>query len=158
MTALTALTARLTDPVAPTHTDSDIARESARLLSPSLAAANGTVRLRIEGTNSPNEAVFVPTVAFKLLLTVLKEMGNGNTVRVIPGHPDMTTGEIADLLNCSRPHVIKLLDEGQIPSHRVGTHRRARLQDVLDYREAHYRERKAILDEMSAIDQELGLV
>jgi excisionase family DNA binding protein len=151
-------TIRSIDPVAPTSADTEFARESARLLIPSLATANGTVRLRVEEPNAPNEVVVVPTVAFELLLKILKEMADGNTVRVISGHPDLTTGDIAELLNCSRPHVIKLLDDGLIPSHRVGTHRRAHLQDVMDYREEHYRARKAIVDEMSAIDQELGLV
>ena len=51
-----------------------------------------------------------------------------------------------------------MLDEGKIPSHLVGTHRRARLADVLAYRDEQYSARKAILDQMSAIDQELGLV
>lgn len=152
------LTADPTDPVAPSAADTEFARVSARLLAPSLATANGTVRLRVDEPNAPNESVVVPTVAFELLLKILNEMADGNTVRVVAGHPELTTGDISELLNVSRPYVIKLLDEGQIPSHRVGTHRRARLKDVLDYRDEHYKARKAILDHMSAIDQELGLV
>jgi excisionase family DNA binding protein len=146
-----------TDPVAPSVEDSAFARESARLLARSMDTNDATVRLRIEGPNAPNEPAIVPAVAFQLLVRILDEMGAGNTVRVIPGHIDLTTGDIAELLNCSRPHVIKLLDEGLIASHRVGTHRRARLKDVLEYRDEHYQARKAILDHMAAIDQELGL-
>ncbi len=155
---MTTITADPTDPIAPSPADTTFARESARLLAPSLATANGTVRLRVEEPNAPNEPVVIPTVAFELLLKILNEMADGNTVRVIPGHTELTTGDIAELLKVSRPYVIKLLDEGQIPSHRVGTHRRARLKDVLDYREEHYKARKAILDRMAAMDQELGLI
>ena len=151
-------TADPTDPVAldPSHTQ--FARESAGLLARSLAAANGTVRLRVEAPNATNETLTVPTVAAELFLKILDEMAKGNTVRVIPGRTDLTTGDIAELLNCSRPHVIKLLDSGQIPFHMVGTHRRAQLQDVLDYRDEHYKARTAILDHKSQFDQELGLI
>jgi excisionase family DNA binding protein len=79
------------------------------------------------------------------------------TVRVSPYHPELTSGEAAELLNVSRPYVVRLLDEGQIPFYRVGTHRRVLLKDVMAYREQHYRARSTVLDQMAAIDQELGL-
>ncbi len=71
---------------------------------------------------------------------------------------ELTTTEAAELLNVSAPYAIKMLDEGKIPSRRVGTHRRARLIDVLAYRDEQYQTRKVILDRMAAMDQELGLV
>ena len=146
------------DPGAPTPADAVFARDSARLLERSLGAVNGAVRLRLDEPNAPNEAVIVPAAAVRLLLKILNEMASGHTVHVIPDRAEIGTGETAELLNCSRPHAIKLLDDGQIPSHRVGTHRRALLKDVMEYRDEHYKARKAILDRMSAIDQELGLV
>jgi excisionase family DNA binding protein len=85
-------------------------------------------------------------------------MARGNAVRVIPQHAELTTGEAAELLNVSRPYVVRLLDEGRIPSHKVGTHRRVLLKDAMAYREEHYRPRSAVLDRMAAIDQELGLI
>jgi excisionase family DNA binding protein len=80
-----------------------------------------------------------------------------HAARVIPGHTELTTSDISELLNVSRAFAIRLLDEGQIPSQRVGTRRRARREDVLDYRDQHYKVRKAILDQISEIDQEFGL-
>jgi excisionase family DNA binding protein len=152
------MTTAVADPIVPTATDTAFAGEAARLLAPSLAAANGTVRLRVEGPNAPNESVVVPTAAFALLVQVLKEMAKGNAVGVIDHRVEVTTGEMARLLNVSAPYAIKMLDEGKIPSRRVGTHRRARLVDVLAYRAEQYQSRKAILDHMATIDQELGLV
>jgi excisionase family DNA binding protein len=146
------------DPVAPSPADTEFARTSARLLAPSLATATGTVRLRVEEPNGPTEAVAVPAAAFRMLLSILDEMAKGKAVRVIEDNPEVTTGEMAKLLNVSAPYAIKMLDEGKIPSRFVGTHRRARLVDVLAYRDEQYAARKAILDHMSAIDQELGLV
>jgi len=154
---MTALTFDPTEPVAPSAADTLVARESARHLVDALAKANGTVRLRLEEPDGTTEPITVPAAAFRLLLTILAEMAKGNAVRVIPHHAELTTGEAAELLNVSRPFVVRLLDEGQIPSHRVGTHRRVLFKDVMAYRDEHYRARSKVLDEMAAIDQELGL-
>ena len=145
------------EPIAPTHADTLVARESARRLVPALAKANGTMQLRVEGPNGTNEPIAVPTAAFRLFLTILAEMASGNAVRLIPHHAELTTTEAAELLNVSRPFVVKLLDEGQIPSRLVGKHRRVMFKDVMAYRGEHFRARSAVLDRMAAIDQELGL-
>lgn len=152
------MTTLIADPIAPSANDTALASEAARLLAPPLAGANGSVRLHVEGPNAQNEPVVIPTAAFALLLRILNEMAKGNAVGVIGHRAEVTTGEMARLLNVSTPFVIKMLDEGKIPSRRVGTHRRARLVDVLAYRAEQYQARKAILDDMAAIDQELGLV
>ncbi len=145
------------EPVAPTAADTLVARESARRLAPELAKANGTVQLRVGAPDGSAEPVTIPTAAFRLLVTILAEMASGHAVRLIPHHAELTTGEAAELLNVSRPYVVRLLDEGRIPSHRVGTHRRVLFRDVIAYREEHRRARAAALDRMSALDQELGL-
>jgi excisionase family DNA binding protein len=146
-----------TESAVPSAADTLVARESARRLVEALAKANGTVRLRVEEPGGTGQPITVPSAAFRLLLTILSEMANGNAVRVVPHHAELTTGEAAELLNVSRPYVVRLLDEGQIPFFRVGTHRRVLFKDVTAYRDAHYRARSAVLDEMAAIDQELGL-
>ena len=154
---MTALAFDPTEPVAPSAADAVAARESAPRLAGALATANGTVRLRLEEPEGANEPITVPATAFRLLVAILTEMARGNAVRVIPLHAELTTGEAAELLNVSRPYVVRLLDEGQIPSHKVGTHRRVLFKDVMAYREEHFRARSAVLDRMAAIDQELGL-
>lgn len=152
------LTADPSDPITPSAADTAFARESARLLAPSLAAANGTVRLRVDEPNAPDQSVVVPTAAFRLLLSILDGMAKGEAVGVFHHQPEVTTGEMAKLLNVSTPYAIKMLDEGKIPARLVGKHRRARLVDVLAYRNDQYSARKAILDHMAAVDQELGLI
>jgi excisionase family DNA binding protein len=145
------------EPVAPTEADATLARESARRLALQLAKANGTMQLRVVEPDGGSETVTIPTVAFRLLVTILAEMASGNAVRLIPHHAELTTQEAAELLNVSRPYLVRLLDDGRIPFRRVGTHRRVLFKDVMTYKGEHHRARKAALDELSRLDQELGL-
>ena len=152
------LATKPTDPIAPSAAETAFARESARLLAQSLDVANGTMRLRVEEPDAQGQSVVVPTTAVRLLLSILNEMGKGRAVSVVPHDAEVTTGEMARLLNVSAPYAIKMLDQGRIPSRLVGTHRRARLVDVLAYRNEQYDARKAVLARMAAMDQELGLI
>jgi excisionase family DNA binding protein len=147
----------LGEPVTPTAADTLLARESAHRLAAALAGANGAVELRVGQPDGANEPVLIPTSAFRLLVGILAEMARGQAVRLVAHQPELTTQEAADLLNVSRPYLVRLLDDGRIPSHRVGTHRRVLFKDVITYRVEHRRARGAALDRLSALDQELGL-
>ena len=76
---------------------------------------------------------------------------------MFPRLAEVTTMEAADILNVSRPFVIKLLEEGELPYRLVGRHRRIQLKDLLDYKKNIDRKREAVLDQMVAEAQELGL-
>ncbi len=79
--------------------------------------------------------VELPASAFAALRAVVHDMAQGLTVTLIPHDKELTTKEAADILNVSRPFLVKVLDRGDIPYHRVGTHRRLNVEDVLAYRE-----------------------
>jgi excisionase family DNA binding protein len=146
-----------TEPVAPSATDARLARESAGRLAPQLAKANGAIELRVTDPDGASETVSIPSAAFRLLVTILAEMASGNAVRLIPHHAELTTQEAAELLNVSRPWLVRLLDGGHIPFHRVGTHRRVLFKDVMAYKAEHRRARGAALDALSRLDQETAL-
>jgi excisionase family DNA binding protein len=154
---MTSLVFDPTEPVAPTEADTQLARQSARQLATQLAKANGSMQLRVVEPDGQSETVSIPTAAFRLLVTILSEMASGNAVRLIPHQAALTTQEAAELLNVSRPYLVRLLDDGHIPFHRVGTHRRVLFKDVMTYKAEHRQSRKAVLDRLSALDQELGL-
>jgi excisionase family DNA binding protein len=78
-------------------------------------------------------------------------------VALTPLHAELTTRQAADLLQVSRTHLVQLLDEGEIPYRKVGAHRRVRARDILDYRRETESRRRKALDELTAVDQDLGL-
>ncbi|MBO9499251.1 MAG: excisionase family DNA-binding protein [Novosphingobium sp.] len=94
---------------------------------------------------------------FRTIIKMLVEMGNGNAVAVVPVSAELTTQQAADLLNVSRPHLIKLLEQKRLPYRMVGTHRKLPARDVLSYRDKIVAARRAALAEMIELDRELGL-
>ncbi len=60
-------------------------------------------------------------------------------------------------MNVSRPHVVKLLEQGEIPHHKVGTHRRVFLKDLIDYISVNHEAREKALDELAQLSQSLGM-
>lgn len=88
---------------------------------------------------------------------ILAELADGNAVHVVPVHAELTTQEAADLLNVSRPHFIKLLEDGALAFHRTGKHRRVRFADLMQYKEARERAREQAMAELAQLSQELGM-
>jgi excisionase family DNA binding protein len=96
----------------------------------------------------------LPAGAVALLMDILEAMAAGRGVTIIPENAELTTVQAANLLNVSRPFLIKLLDEKAIPHRLVGRHRRVLMDDVMAYKSAIDREREAVLDQLTAEAQE----
>ena len=100
------------------------------------------------------QPIQLPAAAVALLMDILEAMAAGRGITIIPENAELTTVEAADVLNVSRPFLIKLLDEGAIPHRKVGTHRRVRMEDVMNYKTKIDAEREAVLDQLVADAQE----
>ncbi len=114
-----------------------------------------TVGIRPEGLES--ETVEVPRRAFELFVEILSQMADGNAVTIVPVHAELTTQQAADLLNVSRPFLVRLLEGRKIPFRKVGTRRRIRFSDLLTYKRIEEARQKSALDELTAEAQRLGL-
>ena len=69
----------------------------------------------------------------------------------------MTTQAAAELLGCSRPHIVKLVDTGEIPHTMVGRHRRLMFEDVMNYKKEMKKSQKNLIIEMMKDDEKYGL-
>lgn len=103
------------------------------------------------------ETIDLPPALFELLAAVAEELGQGHGVSVLSLHRQLTTTEAAQLLNVSRPHVITLLERGDLPYEKVGTHRRVRLADVLAYRQRQDQRRQDALANIVRQGEDLDL-
>ena len=139
----------------PSKEDVNLARGAKKVLAPRLSSTSPFDLRAINPLKEPS--IKIPAQAAHLLVQILDEMSRGNAVKLIPVHAELTTQEAADLLNVSRPTLIRLLDEGKIKFHRVGTHRRVPFQSALAYKRHIDSGRKAALAELAAYDQELDI-
>lgn len=109
-----------------------------------------TVSLSVGGSGAPVE---VPAGIVDLLVRVLTQAAAGDAVAVSTVKAELTTQQAADLLNVSRPYLVKLLDQRRIPFRRVGNRRRLLLSDVVAFKHFDEAERRAIAAELTAEGQ-----
>jgi excisionase family DNA binding protein len=141
--------------ITPTEADSEVAKASSERLAAHLGDSE---RVQLQMTSGGKvEELVLPSSALRLLVSVLAELGQGNAVTLTPIRAELTTQQAADLLNVSRPHLVKLLDEGTMPSRRVGSHRRVQLVDLLAYKRDVEAKRHEALDELAALSQDLDM-
>lgn len=95
--------------------------------------------------------VEIPASAFEALKCVVEGMAQGLTMTLVPHDAVLTTQQAADLLHLSRPYLVKLLERQEIPFHRVGSHRRVKIDDVLKYRQRRISERRRQLAELTEL-------
>jgi excisionase family DNA binding protein len=112
------------------------------------------VEIEIEETR---EKIILPKKALNLLGEILKAMSQGKPISIVPLATEVTTQSAAEILGCSRPYLVKLLEEGKIEYTKVGKHRRIKYEDVIVYKQKMKEEQKKRLIEMMHADEDLGL-
>ena len=133
----------------PSHEDAILARASSSHLARYIKK-NQSLKVRLPG----EEAIELPPGAVELLMNILKVMASGRAMTLIPANAELTTVQAAEMLNVSRPFLIKLLEQREIPHRKVGKHRRIKIEDVMQYRKRIDTERDAVLDQLVADAQE----
>lgn len=110
--------------------------------------------IEIEETN---DKIVIPLRALKLLGDILKAMGQGKPISIVPVATEVTTQKAAEILGCSRPHLVKLLEEGKIPFTKVGKHRRIKFEDVIKYKKQMREEQRQHIIDIMNFDEEIEL-
>jgi excisionase family DNA binding protein len=143
-------------PNLPTPAEVDLAKAGSRELSMVLTTREEVQEITIK-SDEGEQVVHLPSSAVQMLMEILVNISQGNAVQVVPVHAELTTQQAADFLLVSRPYLVKLLDEQKIEHRKVGSHRRIRYEDLLKFKKQEERARKANLDELSELAQELDM-
>ncbi|WP_293332289.1 helix-turn-helix domain-containing protein [Microcoleus sp. CAWBG58] len=117
-----------------------LSRESAQ---PKLVTSNG-------------EEIILPESVCNILRQAVQAMASDRAVSIVRHNRELTTQQAADILNVSRPFLVKLLDEEAIPDIKVGSHRRIRFKDLIIYQEQRKVMRRQGLKELTQFLQEEG--
>lgn len=103
------------------------------------------------------QTMILPEPLYRVLVEAARQLGEGNGVAILSYSHELTTQQAADLLNVSRPHLVSLLEAGVVSFHKVGTHRRVYLKDLLEYKHRRDAERRSALQAMVDEAQETGI-
>ncbi len=139
----------------PTTQEQLAAKESYESLVSSIGLLqNNLAEIEISETG---KRIRIPVSVLKLLVQILKEISQGNPVTVVPEATEITTQAASEVLGCSRPHVVRLLEEGKIPYTKVGKHRRIRYDDLMSFKKKMKVSQKKKLQDLMKLDEESGL-
>ena len=147
----------LIHPVLPDRRESELAQQGQRAMAAYLSTRLETQRITLMDSEARSHTIELPTSALTLLMDILGELALGNAVQLVPVQAELTTQEAANILKVSRPHMVKLLEEGHLPFHKTGRHRRILFADLMEYKQ---KREHASLDAMQALAdqaQDLGI-
>lgn len=139
----------------PSKSEQRIASESYETLSAVLKHLN-TEDTEIE-IYETNEKIKLPLSALRLLTEILKSMSEGKPISIVPVATEVTTQKAAEILGCSRPHLVKLLEDGVIAYNKIGKHRRVKFEDIMHYQKKMKELQKQHIIDIMHADEETGL-
>lgn len=151
------ITNHLPKTILPLEKEVEAAVQGQRELASLLSTKFETQRIDIFDKEDKPHTLALPTSALRLLVDILGELAIGNAVKVVPVHAELTSQEAADLLNVSRPHLVKMLEEGAIPFTKTGRHRRIRFSDLMAFKQRRDEESQEAMEALANQAQELGM-
>ena len=143
--------------VKPGTIDAEMAGRAVRRIKDYLMRYPNQSTVEVAGEHGTEDPLILPREAVSLLAFILAQAAEGRGVTVIPSHAELTTQQAADMLNVSRPYLIKLLEAGEIPYRLVGKHRRITYEDLQEYKRRDDARRRAAADQLAELGQELGI-
>ncbi|MGJ6968858.1 excisionase family DNA-binding protein [Streptosporangium sp. G11] len=143
--------------VQPGIIDAEMAGRAVRRIKDYLMRYPERSTVQVAGEHGGEDPLILPREAVSLLAFILAQAAEGRGVTVIPSQAELTTQQAADMLNVSRPYLIKLLEAGEIPFRLIGKHRRITYEALQEYRRRDDAKRRTAADQLAALGQELGI-
>jgi excisionase family DNA binding protein len=130
-------------------------RQAASRLS-ALLVGRGSGPVRFTLSNEAGESVDLSSPLLDVLQAAAGMVASGAGVALLAREEELTSQQAADVLNVSRQYMVRLLERGDLPSTKVGAHRRVRAGDLATYRERRDEGRRAALAAMADQAQASG--
>src|SRR5882724_3195630 len=134
------------EPIAIQHAEEEQVRKLRRLIQ------RGSAKL----VGPDGDEIELPSTIHNVLLLILKNLQAGKAISIVPEHQQLTTQRAANILGVSRPFLVGILEQGAIPFHMVGSHRRIYLRDLLDYKRRRDAARHDSINRMAKAELEAG--
>ena len=138
----------------PTEQVSASARELSERISAQLEVGN-VVEFKAATDDGKEEVITIEPDLAKFLVVVMNHLKEGQGVTYVPISKRLTTQQAADILNVSRPFLIKLLEAGELPHEKIGRHRRVLARDLFAYKRRRDGQRSDAMAELLGNDGEL---
>ncbi len=132
--------------------------EQLRTIIASQLKSDEGARISLAQPTGGTETITLSPALAASFMEVLRLVSTGRGFRMIPVDAELTTQEAADCLNVSRPYLIKLLENGEIPHIKTGRHRKVRASELFAYKQKRDDARSAALDDLAALDAESDLI
>jgi len=135
----------------PSEGERRVANQLRQILA-SYVAKDGSRNLKIIDESGESVDIALMPALSHLLIDLLRHVGKGDAVTLVPVGQMLTTQQAADILNVSRPYLVGLLDRGLIKHDKVGRHRRVRANDLFEYKQRRDEERAKALSDLAELD------
>ncbi len=115
---------------------------------------DGEQKLRVQLDQKQSAEIVLTPGLSNLLMELLRHIGRGDAVTLVPVSQMLTTQQAADILNVSRPFLISLLEKDEIEYTLVGRHRRIQAEHLFDYKRKRDERRSDALSALAELDGE----
>jgi excisionase family DNA binding protein len=124
-----------------------------------LLESQDSSRMQVIVSNDGDDKVVmeVSCHALELFRELLEKIEEGTGVEIVRQDQELTTSEAAEILGVSRPYLVDLLEDGEIPFHKVGSHRRVQASDVLEFKRLRRQRSRDAMKELAQEDRKLDV-
>jgi len=136
----------------PTDLERATADHLRTIIAQNITRGDGSPTLYVHELGEEPQPVTLTPLISEVMLELLRHLAKGEAVTLVPMGEMLTTQQAADILNVSRPHLIKIVDRGEIQHTKTGRHRRIRAEDLFAYKRDRDERRANALSELAEMD------